>query len=76
MHAVMSFEHKRDIALDSVYTELLTPERFVRMYERERDNIESARAIPAPLGSRRLGRILVKRKRPLYAPLVPTSSDE
>lgn len=70
----MAFGPKHDITLDPVYTELLTPERYVEMYQRDRDNIESARAVPAPLGSRVLGHILVQRKRPLYAPLVPLPS--
>ena len=70
----MAFDPKQDINLDPVYTELLSPERFVQMYHHDRDNIQSARAVPAPLGSRVLGYILVHRKRPLYAPLTPLPS--
>lgn len=59
--------------LDPFYTELLTAERFLEMYKNDRDNIVSARAIPEPLGSKALGYILVRRKRPLYPPLAPNS---
>lgn len=76
MLVAMAFDPKQDINLDPVYAELLTPERFVQMYQRDRDNIESARPVPSPLGSKVLGRILVQRKRPLYAPLVPLSTNE
>jgi len=60
---------KEDIRLDW-YTELLTPEHFVQMYQQDRDNIESASPVLAPLGSKMFGYILVKRKRPRH-PLLP-----
>jgi hypothetical protein len=63
----MAFEANKDVSLNPVYTELLTPEHFLEMYARERDNIQSARPVASPLGSRTLGRILVQRKRPFYA---------
>ena len=66
----------QDINLDPYYTELLTPERFLQMYEHDRDNIRSARPVLAPLGSRELGYILVKRKRPRYAPLSLTDLND
>ena len=67
----MTFEPMHDISRDRLYTELLTPERFIEMYRNDRDNIEWARPIPAPLGSRVLGYILVRKKRPNYPPLPP-----
>ena len=69
----MTFEPMRYISRDSFYTQLLTPEQFIEMYRKDRDNIEWARPVPAPLGSRVLGHILVRRKRPIYPSLPPGS---
>lgn len=65
----MAFEPK-DRDVHPFYIELLTPERFLQMYEHDRNNIVSARPVPAPLGSKALGYIRVQRKRPRY-PLLP-----
>jgi hypothetical protein len=65
----MTFEPMHDITRNPCYVELLTPERFIEMYRNDRDNIEWARPVPAPLGSRVLGHILVRRKHPIYPPL-------
>jgi len=73
MFAVVALGPKEDISLDW-YTELLTPEHFVQMYQHDRDNIESARPVLAPLDSKMFGYILVKRKRPRYPHLPPRSS--
>jgi hypothetical protein len=54
------------IDLDPLYDELVSAERFLEMYESERDSIESARPVPEPLGSKILGRILVRRNKPIY----------
>ena len=61
------------VARDRFYTELLTAEEFLKMYQDDRDNIESSRPVPAPLGSRwpEFGYILVTRKRPRYPRLPP-----
>jgi len=56
----------KDITLDPRYSELVSVERFLEIYKNERDSIESARPVPAPLGSRVLGRILVRRNKPIY----------
>jgi len=69
MSAVVAFEPLEDLILDRFYTELMTPERFVEMYQHDRDNIESAYPVPAPLGSKMFGYILVKTKRPRYPEL-------
>jgi len=63
----MAFAPTENINLDW-YTELLTPEHFLQMYQEDRDNIESASPVLAPLGSNMFGYILVKRKRPRYPP--------
>ena len=63
----MAFGPIEDIKLDW-YTELLTPEHFVQMYQHDRDNIESASPVLASLDSKMFGYILVKRKRPRYPP--------
>ena len=71
MFAAMDFEQLENIPLDRFYTELMSPKRFLEMYEHDRDNIESARPVTAPLGSKMFGYILVKRKRPHYPHLAP-----
>lgn len=71
MLATVNFEPIETGFLDRFYTQVVTAERFVEMYEHERDNIESARPILAPLGSKRFGLILVKTKRPHYPRLPP-----
>ena len=74
MSALVDFELMETGYLDRFYTLLVTAERFVQMYQHERDNIEFARPILAPLGSKMFGHILVKTKRPHYPRLVPRSS--
>lgn len=71
MLAAVAFEPIEDLILDRFYTELMSPERFVEMYQHDRDNIESAYPVPAPLGSKMFGYILVKTKRPRYPDLAP-----
>jgi hypothetical protein len=65
----MAFGPTENIKLDW-YTELLTPEHFLEMYKHDRDNIESASPVLAPLDSKMFGYILVKKKRPRH-PLLP-----
>ncbi|MGI8897073.1 MAG: hypothetical protein ACR2IB_01645 [Pyrinomonadaceae bacterium] len=57
---------QRTIDLDPVYSEVVTPEGFIHLYENERDEIESVRVIPGRLGSKYFGGFLVSRKRPVY----------
>lgn len=54
------------IEMDEMYTETVTPEKFVEIYEKERDNIRSARVVPGKLGDRHFGKIVVERKTPVY----------
>ena len=70
----MDFELIETGYLDRFYTQLVTPERFLEMYEHERDNIESAYPVLAPLGSKSFGYILVRTKSPRYPRLPPRSS--
>jgi hypothetical protein len=70
----MDFELIETGYLDRFYTQLVTAERFLQMYEDERDNIESACPVLAPLGSKMFGKILVRTKRPRYPRLPPRSS--
>lgn len=66
----MPIEPMHDINRNPCFIEMLTAEQFIEMYRNERDNIEWARPVPAPLGSRGvLGHILVRRKHPIYPPL-------
>lgn len=68
----MAFKPLEALTLDRFYTQLLTAEQFLQMYKHDRDNIRSARPVPAPLGSKgKLGHILVRTKRPRYPRLPP-----
>jgi len=76
MSAVVDVELMETGYLDRFYTQLVTPERFLEMYEHELDNIEFARPVLAPLGSKDFGYILVRTKYPRYPPLPPRSSNK
>ena len=65
----MAFEPMQEVIRNPCYVELLTAEQFIEMYRHDRDNIEWARPVPAPLGSEVLGHILVRRKHPKYPTL-------
>ena len=72
--SVVAFEPIVTSYLDRFYTQIVTAERFLQMYEHERDNIVSARPVLTPLGSKMFGHILVRTKRPRYPRLPPRSS--
>lgn len=55
--------------LDSVYSEMVTPEGFARLYETQRDAIASVQLIPGRLGSNYFGGFLVHHKHPVYTTL-------
>ena len=57
----------KNVVLEPIYSETVSPERFLKIYAQEKDNIESVKIVPAPLGSKILGRIKIVRKRPLCA---------
>lgn len=59
----------RIIDLDPVYSVFASAEDFIKMYEQERDTIDSVRTVPGRLGSKFLGGFLVLRKRPVYTVL-------
>ncbi len=66
-----------DFPMDRIYSEKVSPERFLQIYAQDKDNIESAKPLPAKLGSRSLGRILVVWKRPVFLLRnKPISADE
>jgi hypothetical protein len=54
------------IDLEALTTEVVTPERLIDIYKRERDNIESVRVLPGALGSNDFGKFVVQRKRPIH----------
>jgi len=49
--------------------EEVTPEEYVRIYEKEPDHIESVVVVPCGFGDQKFGRILLIRKRSSYKPL-------
>jgi hypothetical protein len=56
----------RDIYLDPVYTETLSPERFIETYAKQDDKMQTAYVIPPRLGDPGFGKILVVWKTPTY----------
>lgn len=73
MFAVVAFEPITTRYLDRFYTQFVTAERFLQMYQHEPGNIVSARPVLAPLGSKMFGHLLVRTKRPRYPRLPPRS---
>lgn len=55
-----------ELQLDPIYTETLTPERFIELYEQGLQDIKSVRVIPPKLGSFGFGKIVIRRKTPVY----------
>ena len=55
------------IPLEPQYTEIVSAERFLEIYTNERENLDTAKPHPSPLGSQTLGRVLVVHKRPVYS---------
>ncbi len=62
-HEIMS---TAEIQLDPVYTEILTPERFLKLYEQGLVNVKSVRVMPPKLGRQGFGGIVIQRKTPVY----------
>jgi len=48
---------------------MVTPEGFVRLYETQRDRIDSVELVPGQLGSNYFGGFLVHHKHPIYTAL-------
>lgn len=57
----------RELDLYPVYTEALSPERFVEVYPDQQTRIRSARVLAPKLGDSDFGKILVTWKSPTYA---------
>lgn len=53
------------IELEDLYSEVVSPEEFIRIFNEERDTIERVEAVPPRLGGRGFGRIRVVRKYPV-----------
>lgn len=56
----------KELELDPVYSEALTPERFLDALQKREEDIESVRISPAKLGRRGFGHIVVRWKTPVY----------
>ncbi len=57
----------RTFTVEPSYTELVNPALFLKMCKSSRENIEFVRIVPPRLGSKTVGgRILVRRKKPIY----------
>ena len=50
---------------------ILTPEEFLSLTEKERENIEESKIIPPTLGEYSFGSFWVRFKRPIYESVVP-----
>lgn len=70
------FRFGHDYDLYPQFVEEVTPEEFLQLYENEKENIQSVLVIPSRLGDRKFGRILIRRKRPVYQPLSESESYE
>lgn len=57
----------RELDLYPVYTEVLSPERFVEVYAVQQNQIRSARVLAPQLGDADFGKILVTWKSPTYS---------
>lgn len=55
-----------ELQLDPVYTEVLTPERFMELYKQGLLDIKSVTVIPPTLGGFGFGKIVIRRKTPVY----------
>ena len=56
----------KTIDLEPIEKEVVSPRRFVDLYKEEADSIESVTIIPARLGSKGFGTLLVKWRKPVY----------
>jgi hypothetical protein len=55
------------IELDPLYTEEVTPAEYIRIFQKERDKIDSAHIVPARIGQEGFGRIVIIKKTPVFA---------
>lgn len=64
-HGVVGTAGIKDIQME-LSTEVVSPREYLRIFNKEFDNIESSEIIPVKLGERGLGKIRVVRKYPIY----------
>lgn len=55
----------RTIELKDLYSEVVSAEEFIRIFNEERETIEQVEIIPPKLGERAFGRLRVTRKYPV-----------
>ena len=55
-----------EIQLDPVYTETLTPEQFLELYVKGLVDVKRVKVIPPRLGRGGFGKIIIRRKTPVY----------
>lgn len=60
----------QEIVASPVYREVVSASDFIRVLKTERANIASVRIVPARLGGKGFGQIVVHRKKPVYKTLV------
>jgi len=63
----MSFNQSLDWELNSLYTEIVSPARFLELFATKRDAIRSTRFLPPKLGDDGFGRVLIVWKYPVSA---------
>jgi len=66
-HGIVESTMVSTIELDSFYTEEVTPAEYLRIFQHERDEIDSAQIVPPQLGQSGFGRILIIKKTPVFA---------
>ena len=62
-----SFNRMLDTGINSLYTEIVSPTRFVEIWATMRKSIRSSRFLPPKLGDEGFGRVLIVWKVPVFA---------
>ncbi len=63
---MIAAEHTRELPMRPVTHEILSPERFVEVYERSRGNIERTEVLAPSISDSHFGGVRVWYKRPVY----------
>lgn len=66
----------KELELDPIYSETMSPERFLEIFEKRENDVDSVRVLPARLGRRGFGRIIVRWKTPVYTHRVDLPKEE
>jgi len=66
----------KELELDPVYSETMSPQRFLESFQKRENDIDSVRVFPARLGRRGFGRIIVRWKTPVYTQRVDLAKQE